>query len=89
MKTSSQQVSVQPAQIITTDAQQPVGTTTKLFADKENNCTGMAASHQNNGKLAKSGGAIATLKHMNTSDNVMMRPSSKLDQPAEHQMEDE
>jgi len=66
-----------------TDGQATSGVTTKLFADKENNC---GATHLFNGKMSKSG---ATLRHANTSDNVVVdhRPSSKLGAP-EHQMED-
>lgn len=54
------------------------GVTTKLFADKENNC----GPHQN----AKA----KLLKHAATSDNVMVnRPSSSLEGCNEHQMLDE
>jgi len=70
----------------------PTSGTIKLFADKENNCGGVisAVTHQMNGKNSKSGAAIATLRHANTSDNVMVhqRPISKLDGP-EHQMMDD
>lgn len=60
--------------------------------DKENNCISFAAAtHQNNGKMSKSGAVISTLRHANTSDNVMVhqRPVSKLDGPEHQMMEDD
>ena len=47
-------------------------------------------AHQINNKMSKSGAAIATLRHANTSDNVMVhqRPISNLE-AAEHQMVEE
>ena len=71
---------------------------TKLFADKENNCDGHIYSgpiHQNGkGPLSRSSAAIPTLKHAHTADEMMIdttQPNSQaLQQPAdnnEHQME--
>lgn len=49
--------------------------TKQLFVagDKENNCSGVLVGHQINSKMmSKSGAQIATLRHANTSDDVMM-----------------